>query len=99
MADVSYGSTRLKQFVHYTDEQGKKETVLLGFGKKRGTNAVFITEKIQERIENIAKKLPKDVQIELIQNEGQTAKKATNMLLTNLFQSFIIVFIVLAFYL
>jgi multidrug efflux pump subunit AcrB len=50
-------------------------------------------------MEKIEKTLPKNIELKVIQNEGKTARNATNMLLINLAQSIIIVFIVLALYL
>lgn len=99
IADIRYGTTNIKSFSKYTNNKIKSESVLLGFGKKKWTNAVSMTEAVDKKVKEISLKLPKDIKIEVIQNEWTTAKKATNMLLINLFQSVIIVFLVLAFYL
>jgi multidrug efflux pump subunit AcrB len=50
-------------------------------------------------MQEIEKELPKNIKVDIIQNEGDTARNATNMLLINLVESVIIVFIVLALYL
>ncbi len=70
--------------------------VFLWFGKQVGSNWIFVTSDIKEKIEEIKKTLPKNIEINVIQDEWETAKNATNMLLTNLFQSIIIVVIILS---
>lgn len=99
VANITYASNRINSFINYSDGKKSYEAVLLGFWKKKWSNAVITTKNIEKTIENFSKNLPKDIKLEIIQNEWETAKKATNMLLINLFQSFIIVFLVLALYL
>lgn len=99
IATIKYWSTDIKSYWKYTEKWKKLESVLLGFGKKKGSNSVFIAKEIKSKISKIAKKLPKDIELKIIQDEWENASKATNMLLTNLFQSVIIVFLVLAVYL
>jgi multidrug efflux pump subunit AcrB len=60
---------------------------------------VFLTDSVINKINKIKKELPKNIELNIIQNEGDTARNATNMLLINLVESVIIVFIVLALYL
>ncbi len=76
-----------------------KEAVFLWFGKSFWSNGVFLTSDVLEKVNNLKNYLPKDIKIEVIQNEWETANNATNMLLVNLFQSILIVFFVLALYL
>jgi len=99
VANIRYWVSRLDSFTLYTDNQIKTDSVLIWFWKKRWTNAVVVTDNIKSKIEELKISLPKDISIDVIQDEWKTANDATSMLLTNLFQSFIIVFFVLAFYL
>lgn len=73
-----------------------REAVLIWIWKAVGTNAVSVTENILKKVEKIKLELPKDIKMSVIQNEWETAKQATNMLIKNLFQSILIVFIVLS---
>ncbi|MDD3646447.1 MAG: efflux RND transporter permease subunit [Candidatus Gracilibacteria bacterium] len=100
IADIRYGIKRINKTSTYTKiGEATKNTVFLGIGKAIGTNAVFVTDEVENKVDKIKKELPGNVEINIIQNEGETAKNATNMLLINLVQSVIIVFIVLAIYL
>lgn len=99
IADIRYGPVEANKYSYFSDKNDTKKTVFIWFGKQTGTNAVFVTEDIRKKVKDFQKTLPKNVEITVIQNEWQTAKDATNMLLVNLFQSIIIVFIVLALYL
>ncbi len=76
-----------------------QDAVFLWFAKKKWTNAVFVVNDLKEKLKEIEKDLPKWIKIEVIQDEGKKAAEATNMLLINLIQSIIIVFLVLLFYL
>ncbi len=76
-----------------------KVNVLLGVWKALWTNAVFVTNDVLEKLDEIKKELPKNIDIKVISNEWAKANIATNMLLINLMQSILIVFAILAFYL
>jgi len=76
-----------------------KYSVLLWVGKSVWTNSVIVTDDVLNKIEEIKKDIPNNIDIITIQNEWKTARDATNMLLVNLAQSILIVFFVLALYL
>jgi len=76
-----------------------KKSVFLWVWKAIWTNSVFITNDIIKKIEELKKTFNSDIEISIIQNEWETAKNATDMLIVNLIQSIIIVFLVLALYL
>ena len=76
-----------------------KEAVFLWVWKASWTNSVFLTDSVLKKVEQIKKNLPKNIELNVIQNEWNTARNATNMLLMNLAQSVVIVFLVLALYL
>jgi len=99
IAKFKYGSSRLSKFSNITDKSWEKPMVLLWVWKALGTNAVFVTKDVLKKLEEIKKELPKDIEIKVVSNQWKLASNATNMLLINLVQSVIIVFIVLALYL
>ncbi|MFK7780229.1 MAG: efflux RND transporter permease subunit [Candidatus Gracilibacteria bacterium] len=93
IADIRYGINRIDK----TSTIDGKEAVFIGFGKQTGSNTVVVTDAIKKRIDILKKELPKNINIDIIQDEGKTAKEATNMLLINLMQSILIVIIILGF--
>lgn len=58
-----------------------------------------MVESVVERVEKLRDTLPGDVAVEIVANEGETAKHATNELLFHLFISIAIVFGVLVVFL
>lgn len=95
VADIKEWVKRINKLSSYND----KEAVFLWVWKAAWTNSVFLTDSVIEKVDNLKKTLPKNVELNIIQNEWDTARNATNMLLMNLVQSIIIVFLVLALYL
>ena len=65
----------------------------------KGSNAVTVVENILKKVEEIEKTLPKNIEITIIQNEGETAKEATNELTFHLFVSILIVLVILIIFL
>ncbi len=98
LEDISDIKVGIKK-IHKISSYNNKEAVFLWVWKASWTNAVFLTDDVIKRIVDIKKELPKNINLDIIQNEWDTARNATNMLLINLVQSVIIVFIVLALYL
>lgn len=99
IADIRYWTITLNKDVIYTNNYWTSDSILIWFWKRAWTNAVFVTNDVIKQIDEIKKELPKNIEFQIIQNEWETAKQATNMLLINLAQSVLIVFIVLALYL
>ncbi len=101
VAKIKYWVSRINKTSTYINRKNNKKevSVFLWVWKAIWTNAVFVTKDVTKKIEEIKKTLPKNIEINIIQNEWETAENATNMLLINLVQSIIIVFVVLAFYL
>ncbi len=81
------------------DWENLENAVFLWFAKKKWTNAVFVVNDLKEKLKEIQKDLPKWIEIQIIQDEWKKAADATNMLLINLIESIVIVFLVLLFYL
>lgn len=91
IATIHSGPTEPRSFYRYATSNGEKEAVFLAVAKLPGTNAVSVVANILEKIQEIEKTLPKNVSITVIQNEGMTAKDATNELMIHLFVSIAIV--------
>lgn len=99
VSNIWYWTTRISSYSTHYDREKTSYSVLIGFWKKKWTNAVFMTNDVIKKVDEIKETLPKDIELKIIQNEWETASKATNMLLSNMFVSIIIVFIILALYL
>lgn len=99
IAKINYWVDRIKTSSLISDENWTYKTVFLWVWKAIWTNWVFVTKQIVNKLNEIKKTLPKDVKITNIFDEWIKAKNATNMLIINLFQSILIVIVVLAFYL
>ena len=82
-----------------TTLSGTEDAVFIGIAKLKGTNAVHIVENIHTVVEETRKILPKNIDIITIQDEGETAKEATNELMLHLFVSIAIVLVILIIFL
>ncbi len=99
IAKIKLATKKIDRISTISDKQWRSEAVFLWIGKALWTNAVFVTEDIVNKMEDIKSELPRNISVKIISNEGEKAGLATNMLLINLMQSIVIVFIVLAIYL
>ncbi len=99
VAQVSQWVSQDTSSTYYSNWKETYDTITLGIAKKKGVNAVSVVSKIQEYLNQIKQDLPEGFQIYEIQDEGATAKQATNMLLSNLMQSIVIVLIILTVFL
>jgi len=99
VANIKYWVKRLSRTSKYYSNSWSYNMVLLWVWKAIWTNAVFVTNDVKKKIKELKKTLPKDIDIEIIQDEWKKAQDATNMLLINLVESIVIVFWVLALYL
>lgn len=99
VAEIKYWPINIKSFYRYNDEEKSKNAVLLWIAKLKWTNAVFVVEDVLNKIETLKKKLPKNIDIKVIQNEWNTAKHATNELTFHLFVSIFIVLVILIIFL
>lgn len=82
-----------------TENISSLNTVFIGIAKLKGTNSVVVVDAILQKMEEIKKTLPKNITIHIIQNEGETAREATNELMLHLFVSIAIVFVILVIFL
>lgn len=100
IAQINYGAQRNMSYTIFWDKNGVQKTaVLLGVGKKIGTNAVFVSEKIKQKVSELQKNLPKNVALHIIQDEWASAKEATSHLITDLIESILIVIWILIIFL
>lgn len=95
VSNIRYGISKLDKYSFINS----KEAVFIWFWKKIWSNGVLFTSDIKDKIEDIKKTLPKDIELKIIQDEWETAREATSMLIINLFQSIAIVLVVLTLFL
>lgn len=99
VASIGYGPIDLNSFVRFSDKDSSKAAVLLGVAKMKGSNAVNVVGDVLKKVNEMRQKLPKNAEIRIIQNEGETARKATNELMFHLFVSIFIVLVILIIFL
>ncbi len=97
--DIWHGPININSYHIFSEKDSSSEAVFLWISKQKWTNAVFVVEDVTKELDKIKSKLPKDIKISIIQNEWETAKKATNELLFHLFVSIFIVLFVLVIFL
>ena len=67
-------------------DPGDQPAVTLTLAKRRGTNATVISERVQEKISSLqGYLLPRDLNVTVTRNYGETAKDKSNELLKHLF--------------
>lgn len=98
VADVFFGKSEEIDSTRYYDSIENFEywnTVFIWISKKDWTNSINVVSSIKKWLKDIENKLPKQYVISEVQDLGKKAKVATDMLIINLFQSIIIVLLVL----
>jgi multidrug efflux pump subunit AcrB len=77
---------------------GLYEAVTISISKKKGTNAMHIAERMEEKIESLRENIiPAGVEIETTRNYGDTAKEKSDELLKHMFIAAISVTLLVAF--
>lgn len=99
IASISSGPIDIMSRYEYVDAKWSHDAVFLWVAKLKGTNSVHIVEKVHEVVNEVKKTLPKNIEIVTIQDEGETAKEATNELMLHLFVSIVIVLVILIVFL
>ncbi|MDD2907571.1 MAG: efflux RND transporter permease subunit [Candidatus Gracilibacteria bacterium] len=100
VSEISIGDKKISKYSLFSKKESiGNNSVLLGIGKQVGTNGVFVTNDIKSSMIEIIKELPKDVKVEIIQDEGAEAQLATSHLITDLIESIIIVVVILVLFL
>jgi len=102
IARIVDGPEEVNNYVLYGDK-GKEEVepaVTISIAKRKGKNATVIAEKVLEKVELLKGNLiPKDVEVTVTRNYGETAKEKSNELLKHLIIAVVSVTILIAFFL
>jgi len=99
IAEIKLATKKIDKISNIYSWSWSEISVFLWVWKALWTNAVFVTQNVLEKLEQVKKEIPNNIDIKVISNEWAKASNATNMLLINLVQSVLIVFAVLALYL
>ncbi len=102
IAEISYRDDEVKSNVSFWNKDSEsKNAVYIAISKLKGTNATNITKNLTKKIDELKKenKIPSDVKISIVRDEGKVAQEATTTLTTNLISAIIIVAIILLLFL
>ena len=100
VASIGYGTTDLREYTRFASSGANMaDAAFLGIAKMKGTNAVQIVDAVRACVASLRATLPSDIRIIPIQDEGETARSATNELLFHLFVSIGIVIVILVVFL
>lgn len=92
IATIGFSPQTPSSYQEYANPKTKPtNAVFLAVAKAKWANAVTVVDAVLRAVEQTQKQLPKDIIITPIQNEGETARLATNELLFHLFISIAIV--------
>ena len=82
VADVTDGGEEPSQYVRFSDGHGFYPAVTIAIAKRKGTNAVTVSEDVLQRLEPLrGTVIPSDVAMTITRNYGDTAKEKSNELL------------------
>lgn len=99
ISKIYSGPINIKNYFSYSDKFNSKTSVFLWIAKQKWTNSVLVVEDVIKKIEEMKKELPKNVTINVIQDEWETARHATNELTLHLFFSIFVVLVILIIFL
>ncbi len=100
VANIKFGTKKIDKYSIYSEKNNLwNEVVFLWVWKQIWTNAVFVTGNIEKKLEEIKEKLPKNIEIKIIQNEWEKASLATSELIRDLILSIVIVIVILIIFL
>ncbi len=87
LAEVRDGDAEPSSYVTFQGRDGRAyPAVTLAISKRKGTNAIDITRRIDQTIERLrGTMLPADVQVSVTRNYGETAEHKSNELLWHMF--------------
>ncbi len=78
----------------------ERQAVSIALAKKRGTNAVFVTERITKKLEELKGDfIPDDVRVTITRDSGERANAAVNMLIEHLGIAIVSVIVILLLFL
>jgi multidrug efflux pump subunit AcrB len=82
VAEVTDGGEEPSQYVRFSDGHGFYPAVTIAIAKRKGTNAVTVSENVLHRLEPLrGSVIPSDVQMTITRDYGDTAKEKSNELL------------------
>lgn len=86
VASVSAGAEERTRVSVLVDRNlpGDRSAVSIAFAKRKGTNAVHLSEALLERAQEFSRQLPPDVTMSVIRNYGDTARVKSNELIKHL---------------
>jgi multidrug efflux pump subunit AcrB len=97
VAEVSDGGEEPSQYVRYSDGKGSFPAVTIAVSKRKGTNAVTVTQDVLRRVERLrGRVIPSDVQMTVTRDYGDTAKEKSNELLYHMLIAVISVSVLIA---
>jgi multidrug efflux pump subunit AcrB len=82
VAEVTDGGEEPAQYVRFSDGHGFYPAVTIAIAKRKGTNAVTVSENVLHRLEPLrGSVIPSDVHMAITRDYGDTAKEKSNELL------------------
>ncbi|HWQ53522.1 MAG TPA: efflux RND transporter permease subunit [Bryobacteraceae bacterium] len=97
VADVSDGGQEPSQYVRYSSGNGFQPAVTIAISKRKGTNAVAVSENVLHRLEPLKGSIiPSDVQVAITRHYGETASEKSNELLFHMLIAVVSVSILIA---
>ena len=82
VAQVTDGGEEPSQYVRFSDGHGFYPAVTVAISKRKGTNAVTVSENVLHRLEPLrGSVIPSDVEMTITRDYGDTAKEKSNELL------------------
>ncbi len=97
VAQVSDGGEDPSQYVRFSDGKGFYPAVTISVAKRKGTNAVSVTEDVLQRLAPLrGTVIPSGVEMTVTRNYGDTAKEKSNELLWHMLIAVISVSVLIA---
>ena len=96
LSRFAYGPATLIEQGRSADEHASFSAVTIAVAKKKGSNAVWVTRDVQERLEALRGTIiPNDVQVRITRDYGQTADAKVNDLVKGLLEAIITVIVLI----
>jgi multidrug efflux pump subunit AcrB len=100
IAQVSYQTREIKSYTKFSDKQKNREAVYVTVAKSEPSNATTVSAQVLEKFEELKEDfIPKEVQTQVVRNDGQVASEEIKKLTTNLLISIAIVSFILFLFL
>ncbi|HEY4364149.1 MAG TPA: efflux RND transporter permease subunit [Bryobacteraceae bacterium] len=97
VASVTDGGEEPAQYVRFSDKQGSYPAVTIAISKRKGTNAVDVSENVLTRVGRLkGAVIPSGVEMTVTRNYGDTAKEKSNELLWHMLIAVVSVSILIA---